>query len=347
MKKILIVALALLLAFATAACGNKDDGGDTSDGGDNSGADKKVELHFGSTVATTHAWYRAAEEFKAEVEEKSGGSIEIILDFGGVHGSDKDHCEAVRAGTLDMAIDSTVGLDAVVTKLGFVNLPYLMTSIEDVESKFYNGWMGETATRLMEEEGMTVIGWTDCDFRWMTNSTKPIKSVDDLKGMKMRVPEAPMYLQFFTNLGTVPTPIAFTDLPGALQQKTVDGQDNGPVLTYTAGLYEFQKYMTRSNHAFAAAGFYINTEKLNSLSENQKSILLEAGSTYVDKTKEYLRADTEDFAKEMEGSCEIIDVTPELDEAMRTAAEKVWQDTSVTGKFDQDAVNKILEEAGL
>jgi tripartite ATP-independent transporter DctP family solute receptor len=345
MKKVLMALLTALMIFTMVACGgDKDTPADGGDGGSDTKGDPKVTLHFGSTVATTHAWYRAGEEFRDAVAEESDGSIEIVLDFGGVHGSDKEHCEAVQAGTLDMAIDSTVGIDAVVTKLGFVNLPYLMTSHEDVDSMFYNGWIGETATKLMEEAGMTVFGWVDCDFRWMTNSVHPIRSVDDLKGMKMRTPEAPMYLRFFENLGTVPTAIPFNDLPNALQQRVVDGQDNGPVLTYTAGLNEFQKYMTKTNHAFAAAAFYINTDTYNSLTDSQKAVLDKCGKTYAETATGYLREDTEQYAEDMSGSSELIEVTPEFDKAMKEAAKKVWADEEVTKVFDQDAVKRILEE---
>ena len=337
MKKVVVLVLSLLMVFAFAGCGE----------GDSKSADKKTVIHFGSTVATTHPWYKAAEEFKKDVEEKSGGAIEVALDFGGVHGSDKEHVEAASAGTLDMQIDSTVGVDAVVTKLGFVNLPYLMTSFDEVDKNFYDGWMSQTCTKLVEEHGITVLGWTDCDFRWMTNSKRPIKAVNDLKGMKMRVPEAPMYLKFFENLGTTPTSIAFTDLPSALQQKVVDGQDNGPILTYTAGLNQFQKYMTKTNHAFAPALVGFNTAKLEGLPEEQQKVIKECGAAYAEKVKEYIRAEYEADAKAMEETSSITDVTPELDKAMRAAAEKVWQNEEVTKNFDQDAVQKILKEAGL
>ncbi|MGN0703249.1 MAG: TRAP transporter substrate-binding protein DctP, partial [Lentihominibacter sp.] len=156
MKKVLAIVLSLTMVLAFASCG----GGGSSDSGD------KVVIHLGSSVATTHAWYRAAEDFKAELEEKSDGQIELVLDFGGVHGTDKEMCEAISAGTLEMGIGSTVGIDAVVTEMGFVNLPYLMTSFDEVEELMYDGWMGEKAAELMANYDLTVLDWTDCDFRW-------------------------------------------------------------------------------------------------------------------------------------------------------------------------------------
>lgn len=338
MKKVLAIVLTLMMVFAFASCGG---GGSSADG-------DKVVLHLGSSVSTTHAWYRAAEDFKAEVEEKSGGQIEIVLDFGGVHGTDKEMCEAISAGTLEMGIGSTVGIDAVVTEMGFVNLPYLMTSFEEVEELMYDGWMGEKAAELMAGYDLTVLDWTDCDFRWMSNSKTPVESTADLKGMKMRTPEAPMYLEFFENLGTTPTSIPFTDLPSALQQKTVDGQDNGPILSFTSGLYQFQKYWTKTNHAYAAAAIYMNTGILEGLTDEQQAIIKECAENYGIKVQELVRADLDQFVKDMEAEgCEIIDPTPELEKSMRAAAEKVWQSEKCTSTFDQDAVAKILEDAGL
>jgi tripartite ATP-independent transporter DctP family solute receptor len=338
MKKLLVIALSMIMVLSLAACG-----GD----GENEG-NEAVVIHFGSTVSTTHDWYVCAQTFKETVEEQSNGEIEVVLDFGGVHGSDKEHVEAVAAGTLDMSIDSTVGTDAVVTELGFLNLPYLMTSFEEVDELFFNGWMGEKATELCAAKGVKVLGWTDCDFRWMTNSEKPITSAADLKGMKLRVPEAPIYISFFTNLGCTPTPIAFTDLPSALQQKVVAGQDNGPILTYTANLYQFQPYMTMTNHAYAPAGVYFNPDKFDSLTAEQQTILQDAATAYCEDVKQSVRNSTQEIIEKMEAEgVTIIETTDTLDAEMRAAAEKVWQDEDITQYYDQEAVARILEEAGL
>ncbi|MBK5253727.1 MAG: TRAP transporter substrate-binding protein [Peptostreptococcaceae bacterium] len=340
MKKLLILAISLIMLVSLTACGSSSD--------DSASAEEPVVIHFASTVSTTHDWYISAQTFKDTVEKESNGSIEVVIDFGGVLGSDKEIVEGVAAGTVDMSIDSTVGIDAVVTELGFVNLPYLMTSYDEVDELFYDGWIGEKATELAEAKGIKVLGWTDCDFRWMTNSVRPIESVDDLAGMKLRVPESPMYLAFFKALGCTPTPIAFTDLPSALQQGVVDGQDNGPVLTYTANLYQFQKYMTKSNHSFAAAGVLFNPAKWDSMSAEQQTIVQDAADKYVTDVKTAVRASVISIEADMtEEGVTIIETTPELDASMRAAAEKVWQDEEVTQYYDQDAVAKILKDAGL
>ena len=343
MKKVLSSLLALTMiftmCFALSGCG----GGDESEGSSDA-----VVLHFGSTQGTTHAWYEAATAFKEAVESGTGGSVEIQIDFGGVWGSDKDHAEAVQSGALDMYIGSTVGADAVVNEIGFVNLPYLVTSYEDVDNLIYNGWIGETITKDMENVGFKMLGLTDCDFRWISNSKHAIESAADIKGLKLRVPESPMFLSFFKNLGAIPTSMAFTELPSALQQKTVDGQDNGPVLSYTNGLDQFNKYWVKSNHSFAAAVVVMNQAKWDTLSADQQAVVQEAATTYCDDIKVLIREDVEEMTQKMiDNGCEVIEPSEQLQKDMEEAAKKVWADDEATGTFDQDAVARIRQEAGI
>lgn len=339
------MALVLLMtAFALTGCGGGGDG-ETSSG---DGVGEPLVIHFGSTQGTTHAWYTAAETFAQNVKEKSNGTMEISIEFGGVWGSDKDHAEAVQNGSLDIYIGSTVGADAVVNKIGFVNLPYFINTYEQVDDLIYNGWVGETIKKDMDEAGFVTLGLTDCDFRWISNSVKPINSAADMTGMKIRTPESKMFLSFFENLGATPTSMAFTELPSALQQGTVEGQDNGPVLSYTNGLYQFNKYWVKSNHSFAAAVVVFNKDKWDSLTAEQQEILSTAADEFCQEIRISIREDVEEMTESMiAGGCEVKEVSEQLDKDMKEAAYKVWQDPEVTVHYDQDAVARILKEAGL
>lgn len=343
MKKVLSVVLSLALIFTMcfvfAGCGS-DDNGDASG--------EPIVLHFGSTQGTTHAWYEAVAAFSEAVESGTNGGVEIQIDFGGVWGSDKDHAEAVQSGALDMYIGSTVGADALVTEIGFVNLPYFINSYDQVDELIYNGWVGETITKDMENAGFKMLGLTDCDFRWISNSKRAIESAADLEGLKMRVPESPMFLSFFENLGAIPTSMAFTELPSALQQKTVDGQDNGPVLSYTNGLDQFNKYWVKSNHSFAAAVVVMNQAKWDSLTADQQDVVAAAATQYCDDVKVLIREDVEEMTQAMiDDGCEVIEPTEQFQKDMEEAAKKVWADDEVTATFDQDAVARIRQEAGI
>lgn len=333
-----LLSLILMIVLCLTGCGGSDSGG----------GDEKLVVHFGSSQGTSHAWYEAAQEFAADVEEASDGNIEISIDFGGVWGSDKDTAESVQNGSLEMYIGSTVGADAVVNSIGFVNLPYLITTYEDVDRLIYNGWIGETIAEDMEANGYHMFGMTDCDFRWLSNSKHPIESAADMKNLKMRVPETKMFLTFFEELGAIPTSMAFVEVSQALQQKTIDGQDNGPTLSVPNGLHQFNKYWTKSNHSFAAAVVVYNQDKWNNLTAEQQEVLTTCADTFMDKCKELLREDVVEMEQEMkDAGCEVIEPTEQLKKDMQEAAYKVWQDPEATANFNQEAMARILKEAGL
>ncbi|WP_245156627.1 TRAP transporter substrate-binding protein [Clostridium aminobutyricum] len=339
-KKIIVSALVLALAFSFTACG----GGEAKAAPDTKTEDKKVVLHVGATVSTTHAWYKAAQQMKDEIYEKSNGSIELVLDFAGVHGGDREITEAVQNGTLGMAICADIGFTQVVTDAGYVNLPYLFPTLEDVDKNYYNGWIGEAVKGSMEKKGLEVLGFTDSDFRYITNSKHPIQKPEDLKNLKLRVPPNPMYVKFFAELGAQPTAMSIGEVASALQQKAIDGQDNGPIITYTFGFQQFQPYLTRTNHAFAGAAFFTGKTTMDQLSPNQQKLMRELGEKYSAVATELIRQDTAKYEEEMAATTQILDNTPELDAAFKEAAKKVWNDTEITKAFDQEVMKKLLSQ---
>ena len=124
LKKTMVVLLAIAVAAAFTACGKS---------GSSSGSGDKVTLHFANTLATSNAWNRAAKDLKKDLDEKSDGKIELVIDAGGVHGSDKEQAESCASGDLAMVIGSTVGLDAYVTEMGWINMPYVLHTTDGWE----------------------------------------------------------------------------------------------------------------------------------------------------------------------------------------------------------------------
>ena len=220
-----------------------------------------VDFVFSLVVAvySGHAWYKEAKTLCKTVEDKTDGKVKITMEFGGVDGSDTDIAQGVQNGTIDMYIGSTVGFNTVVTECDWVNLPYFMNTYDKVDELMYNkdSWAYKLLKSEAEDNGFTWLGITDCDFRWLSTNKK-INSLDDLSKLKIRVPESPMFLNFFTALGASPTAMAITEVPSALQQKTIDGQDNGPIISYNNGFQQFNKYWCKTNHSFAPAVVVIN-----------------------------------------------------------------------------------------
>ena len=338
-KKLLALLLALIMVFSMAACGGDE-------GSEEGTAGETVTLHMGGGLTQQSPQYAVLEQFKADVEEASGGSIEISLDLSGALGSDREIIEGVMSGAVEMMHMADISIGSVITELGYVNLPYLFPDRETAEEIYLYGWMGEAYKATMEENGMHVLGdLLEGDFRWMTNSKHAIQTPDDLANLKIRVVESPMYIEFFQGIGTNPVGMSVSEVASALQQKVIDGQDNGPLNTYFYGFYEFQPYLTKTNHAYAANMLTINAEVFNSLTEEQQQILEEYGQI---ATEDMYTANVEaidGFCEEMaEAGTELLETTDELSAFMKEVAVDVWNNEEITGTYDQDVMSRIKEE---
>jgi len=184
------------------------------------------------------------------------------------------------------------------------------------------------------------------DFRGLTNSKRPINSGADFQGLKLRVPEVPIYIAFYRNLGALPTPMAITEVPTALQQGTVDGQDNGAIITYDFGLHQFQKYMTKANQIYSGSQLLINQKKFNSLTEKQQQIISDAAKKAARLQVELNRAKVNEYYKKISDSgVSVAEATPQLVADMKVAAKKVWTSPDTVKAFGKDVIDRIVKEA--
>jgi tripartite ATP-independent transporter DctP family solute receptor len=134
---------------------------------------------------------------------------------------------------------------------------------------------------FLKASGLRVLGWAENGYRHFTNNSKPIRSPADMKGLKIRVMESPAYVNMVKGLGANPTPIAWTELYSALQQKVVDGQENPINNILSAKLYEVQKYLTLDGHTYSVHGWIMNNEVWKSLTDKNKRIVKDAARVAV------------------------------------------------------------------
>jgi len=270
----------------------------------------QVTLHVGGTVSPEHSWYKGTELFKAEVERGTNGRVQVQIEMGGVHGGERKMVSEVMRGMLNMVWTSDIGLAAVFPTLGFVNLPYLFSGYADVDKLYINGWMGDVLEKEALTKGIVILAHGENDFRGLTNSKKPIVSGADFQGLKLRVPEVPIYISFYRNLGALPTPMAITEVPTALQQGTVDGQDNGAIITYDFGLHQFQKYMTKANQIYSGSQLLINKEAFDKLSSADREVVVNAAQKAARFQVEMNRSKVSDYYTRISASgVEVIDAT--------------------------------------
>lgn len=337
-----VVAIIMIMAFAFAVVGCGGNNADSNKDGADKAPAEVITLHWGATSSPEHSYATVSEDFVKEVEEKTGGTVKISREFGGVHGGERQMTEAVMRGDLDMEMTSDVGLAALFPELGFTQLPFLFSGYDDVDKRYLNGWMGEVIEKKLADKGIIVLGWGENDYRALTNSKHPISKPEDIKGLKIRVPEIPMYINLFKGLGALPTPMAVTELPTALQQKTIDGQDNGAILTWSYGYYQFQPYMTKLQHIYSGTTLIISEKSWNKLNEDQQKVLAEAAKKYTAAQLKRNRDDVAQFYKNMEDKgVQVIEPSPELIEYAKKIGEEIRKDPKNDELYGKDVMDKI------
>lgn len=302
-------------------------------------ADYNITL--AAAVQTDTAMYKAAEQFKKNVEERTNGKVFVDLVFAAVLGGDREMSDSIMMGDIEMAYLTDIGFATSMPEIGYVNLPYLFPDYESVDTHYFNGYLGESLKEDFAARGLRILGWGENDYRSLT-SNHPIEKLEDLKGMKIRTPEFPSLLAFFQELGANPTPMSFAEVISALQQGTIDGQDNGPILTQSNRFYEVQKYFTWTNHVYSGAMIVVNEDYYQKLPEDIQQVLSEEGEAAGKLQVQWNRENVAHAVKVMEDAGVIISsINPEMDAAFKQAALKVWD--RFKDQYKKEAMNYIFE----
>lgn len=286
MKKLLYLGFLFLLSVVMVACGGEDEAGtqdsgvntDSSVAGDSS-SDEKKKLRISLGLNDQTPLYQSSVKFKELVEAQTD-SLEVEVYHSGQIADDRSAIEMLQFGTLEITIPSTAPFTAFVPEYGVFDLPFLLTDTKIVDSVL-QGPFGEKLAEKATSQGVLQLAWWENGFRQLTNSKKPVTSIDDLKGLKIRTMENEIHLAAWSALGANPTPMAFTELFTAMQQKTVDGQENPYPTIFLEKYPEVQKYLTETNHIYSPFIFLIGQKTWDGLSEEQRKIVqsaaLEAG----------------------------------------------------------------------
>ena len=216
--------------------------------------------------------HQGALAFKDYVETTTDGRVTVNILPNAQYGGDADSMEAVAQGTLQMTICVTSVLTSYNDDFMILDLPFIWDSRE----AFYYALDNELGTALnasLEEVGLIGLGFNDNGLRQMTNNERPITSIADFKGIKFRTMESPVFIRMFELLGSSPVPMSFSELYTALQQGTVDGQENGAALVLASKFQEVQKYMSITNHVYSSNAIIANADWFNGLSAEDQQII--------------------------------------------------------------------------
>lgn len=302
--------------------------------------DAEVTLKMGHTGAPDHHFQAIGEDFAQRLSEETNGAVKIELYPSDSLGKQMELVEGTFFGTNDMVLTSDAVLSNFVPEVGIINLPFLFQDSDHVR-RTLDGEIGEALAAKVEAQGAHVVGWWENGFRHVTNSTRPIETPADMEGMKLRVPEGPIFVDTFTQLGAQATPIAFTELYSALQLGTVDGQENPPAHILTQRFYEVQDYASRTGHIYLSSPVLISHAALSRLSDNQREALMRIGrETAARHTEMVLAAEADQWEQIASEGMQINDVDKApFVEATRPVIEKYRQ------QFGPEIIDQITAGA--
>ena len=329
MKKALSVVLALVvMASLAAGCGSSSttaSGGSAAASGSSSASGGTVyTIRIGDTVQDDSIYATSFNDsFMKYVEEHGNGKI-VVQRYGNSQlGSDAQLTEALQLNTIEMAMLPMSAFGNFSSDFMALDLPFLYDDAQTAYNALGGEW-GDYFDALMEKCQIKRLGWEENSFRNFS-SNKAIHTVADMKGQKMRVMESTIYVETMKALGASPTPMAFSELYTALQNGTVDGQDNGPILTYTAKLFEVQKYYTVSEYCYAASCVAASLAWWNTLPADVQEVLTGAAQAFQDAERQAVQNSTEDYLSKLQDEgMEIIRLDAAAKQSFRDATTGVY-----------------------
>lgn len=328
----MLLSLALIMSMVLTACGSKRDDEQTGNNGSNNAStgnevweqtfeadgNEYPSMTIGlatmgnmNDIAATPGCQGFAL-FKNYMEGKSGGKIKVEIYDNSVLGSDEDMLEQVAQNSVQITTPMTSGLLTYDTEFGALDLPFLFASSDQAIAAM-NGEVGEYFKSALDSStGLTIAGYYYNGARSMTNNVRPITCVDDMKGLKMRVMNSDTYVKLMQVLGANPTPISWNELFTAMQQGTVDGEENPPSTIYPSGFAEVQKYFSKTEHVFGYAAVVVSSAFYNGMDDASRK-LFDEGIELLTSTADKAELEIGDayIAKMAEAGMECNDITPE------------------------------------
>jgi TRAP-type transport system periplasmic protein len=217
----------------------------------------------------------AIDTFGKEVEKRTGGRYKVQSFYSGALGGERESIEAVQLGTQELAFSSTGPVPNFVPEAKILDIPFLFRDKAHARAVL-DGPIGQEMLAKFDSKGFKALAWGENGIRHMTNSKRSVNAPEDLKGLKMRTMENPVHVAAYKGLGIVTTPMAFPEVFTALQQGTVDGQENPLSVIMASKFDQVQKHLTLTGHVYSPGIFLMSKPAFDKLSAADKQAFLEA-----------------------------------------------------------------------
>jgi tripartite ATP-independent transporter DctP family solute receptor len=274
-----------------------------------------------ATPATSH-YGVGTQTFCAEVEKRTSGRYKCQIQPN--TGDERASIEGVQLGSLDATNTSTGPVSNFVPEVGIVDIPFLFRDYDHAR-KTMDGPIGQDLLAKFPAKGLVAIAWTENGFRHITNSKRAINKPEDVKGLKIRSMQNKVHIQAFQSIGIQPTPMAFPELFTALQQGTVDGQENPIPVILSAKFAQVQKHLSLTGHVYSPALLIVSPALWNKLSDADKAAFREAGKAGSAAQRKKVNDDERDGIAQLRAAG--MEVVTNVDgQAFRTAMTPVWSE---------------------
>lgn len=317
--------------FMLAGCGSS-----SSNTADKKTEKKVIKVSIGLNEDSPE--YKGLQKFKEIVDKESKGRLEVTIFPNAQLGDDIKTMTQLRAGTLEMSGPSSSPIASIDKRWMAFDLPFLFPN-EEVVDKVLDGPIGQQFLDSLSKNGLKGLAYYENGYRQITNSTREIKGPEDLKGLKIRTMENPVHLAAFRAMGANPTPMPFSEVFTALQQKTIDGQENPSTTNYLQKFFEVQKYNTLTKHVYTPFVIMFSQKIWDTLAKEDQEVLQKAAkesSIYQRKyNREQMKICEDGMAK---NGVTVTTLTPEQQKAFQEATK------DINAKFATEIGAQILKD---
>ena len=297
----------------------------------------QTTLKMNISLAQNSHYGVAIDTFAREVDKRTNGRYKIQNFYSGALGAERESIEALQLGTLDLTMTSTGPVPNFVPEIAILDIPFLFRDYAHARAVL-DGPIGQRMLVKFEPKGIEALAWGENGFRNMTNSRRAVKEPEDLRGLKMRTMENPVHIQAYRAFGIIPTPMAFTEVYTALQQGTVDGQENPLSVIEAAKLDQVQKYLTLTRHVYSPALILMSKAKWDQLPPVDKEAFRAAASVAVKANRARIDADEKSAVADLRAKGMDIVEHPDI-ARFQAALEPTFKEFGK--KFGQENIDRI------
>ncbi|MDF2813940.1 MAG: dicarboxylate transporter, DctP subunit [Paenibacillus sp.] len=310
MKRIISYVLLLLFVLSMAGCAGSSKPAETPKG------EFKANYKVTMTQVATHPYAVGANKLGEIIKERTKGRIQLtVYTDSQLAKGEREMIEGLQQGTIDIYVGSTGPVGNFSPSMLITDIPFLFRDNAHVD-KVLDGPIGKQLLADLDKSGLKGLAFWENGFRHLTNNKTAVKIPDEAKGLKIRTMENKFHMTAWKTAGLNPTPMAWSEVYSALQQKVIDGQENPVAVFYGSKIYEVQKYFTLTQHVYSPAPVIFSMKKWEQIPKEDQDIIAKAAMEVAQFQRKLNRDDEDKKLKEMEGKGLVV---------IRDADKAAWQ----------------------